>query len=88
MNKGLLGKVKIPVAVFSVILVSFFVINFVLPSVAYSGSYNCTTTGAFNMCTDYEDYAPTEVVTVTGSGFDGYSSLLMKVIRPDGSSST
>jgi hypothetical protein len=38
MNKGLLGKAKIPIAILSIILVAIFVISFVLPSIAEGSS--------------------------------------------------
>jgi cysteine-rich repeat protein len=37
-NKGLLGKAKIPIAILSIILITFFVMTFVLPSIALGGS--------------------------------------------------
>ncbi|MFH1229297.1 MAG: hypothetical protein V1678_02635 [Candidatus Aenigmatarchaeota archaeon] len=88
MNKGMLGKIKISFAILTAIIAILFAVNFVLPSIAYSGSAICTLTGAYNVCTDYSDYAPTEIVTINGTGFTNYSSLQVKVIRPDGSSTT
>lgn len=88
-DKGLAkGITKFSFIALSLMVLGFFVVNFVLPSLAYSGSSICTATGAYNVCTDYSDYAPTEVATVTGSGFNGFSYLQIKVIRPDGTSST
>ncbi len=72
--KGLLGKAKIPITIFSVILLAIFVINFVLPSIAVSSSAVITT--------DKGDYSPEETVLISGSGFAPSSPLTLSVTRP------
>ena len=74
--KGLLGKAKMSMAILSVIFLTMFVVNFVLPSIAVSGSAIITT--------DKGDYSPEETVLISGSGFNPFSSVSIQVTRPDG----
>jgi hypothetical protein len=78
------GLAKISLLVLAVSLVGFFAVNFVQPTFAVDTPY-CTTTGSYQVCTDQEDYSPTFIVNISGSGFASDSSYLIKVIRPDGS---
>ena len=78
------GLAKISLLVLAVSLVGFFAVNSVLPAFAVDTPY-CTTTGSYQVCTDQEDYSPTFIVHIAGSGFASDYSYLIKVTRPDGS---
>jgi cysteine-rich repeat protein len=79
--KGLLGKAKIPITIFSVILLAIFVINFVLPSIAASGSALVWTTDTQgNIKNDFE---PGEIVYMHGTGFNPESQIDITITRPD-----
>jgi cysteine-rich repeat protein len=78
------GLAKVSLLVLAVSLVGFFAVNFVMPAFAVDTPY-CTTTGSYQVCTDQEDYSPTFIVHIAGSGFASDSSYLIKVTRPDGS---
>jgi len=75
LNKGLLGKVKISIAILSAILVIFSLVNFVLPSFAEGAT----------IWTDKPDYTSGETVLISGSGFVASSPLSVSVTRPDSS---
>jgi len=80
-NKGLLGKAKIPIAILSIILITFFVINFVLPSVAEGSSATIWTTdenGEVKI-----EFSHDETIYVAGQGFASYSTINIKVFEPD-----
>jgi hypothetical protein len=55
-----------------------------MPAFAVDTPY-CTTTGSYQVCTDQEDYSPTFIVHIAGSGFASDYSYMIKVTRPDGS---
>ena len=77
LNKGLLGKAKIPIAILSIILIAIFVVTFVLPSIA-------SESGSTLVWTDKADYDPGETVLISGSGFNTNTSLSISITRPDG----
>ena len=74
--KGLLGKAKIPITIFSVILLAIFVINFVLPSIAASGSALVRTTDIEGV--DKTDFAPEEIVYIYGIEFSPITNVVLE----------
>lgn len=76
------GKKKIGLIVSLIVFLSILTIGVVIST---TGLGIWTTDANGNNQTDF---APEETVYISGNGFDAYSSLLVKVIRPDGSSST
>ena len=78
--KGLLGKAKIPIAILSIILLAFFVVNFVLPSIALGGSAVWTTDAEGNIKNDFQ---PGDTVYVHGTGFNPNSQITISITRPD-----
>jgi Mg-chelatase subunit ChlD len=43
----------------------------------------CTVTGPYTVCTDQDDYAPSSIVYMGGTGFAPSASLTVRVTRPD-----
>jgi hypothetical protein len=67
----IIKNIKGRVAVLS--LLTFFAISmlgFSLPVFAHDiPTPYCSTTGSYQVCTDQEDYSPTSIVHIAGSGF-------------------
>jgi len=81
MNKGLLGKAKIPIALLSIALAAIFVMTFVLPALADSGSALLWTTDVNGV--DKTDFAPGDIVYIHGTGFNPESQIDISITRPD-----
>ncbi len=68
-------------SVITIISQVFFLFGPAIPSIVEASDVPPVPT----LSTDKPDYAPEETVTVSGTGFDAYSTILMKVTRPDDS---
>src|SRR5262245_48985705 len=78
---------KNPAFVFSLVFLAL-VFTFAL-AIAHDNSYTfCTSTDNYSIRTDKDDYHPEDMVHIQGTGFSAEQQITIKVIRPDGTSST
>jgi hypothetical protein len=79
-RKGLVGVVKFSLVAITLVILSFFIINYVLPSAAenYTPTISTVDENGFPKI----DFAPEENVYVLGSGFSSNSNITIDVTRP------